>query len=65
MKTDPFDVKENDIEQIFPETEHHFKKQGIYKMGSLIRTALCDEHIHHIQFNCQDKNVLIDAQKHP
>lgn len=65
IQTDPFDVKKNRIEDIFPEKENHYKKQGIYKMANMIRTALCDEHIHHIQFNCQDKKVLLDAQKHP
>ncbi len=61
-----FNVKEVDIEELFPDKEHdHYKKQGINKMCSLIRTALCDEHIHHLQFNCQDKQVLLDAQKHP
>ena len=62
---DEFDVKKNDIEVLLPEKETHFKTQGINKMANLVRTALCDEHIHHIQFNCQDKNVLLDAQKHP
>ncbi|MCI8991701.1 MAG: hypothetical protein HFG80_03080 [Eubacterium sp.] len=61
-----FDVKETGIDILFPdEQEEHYKRQGISKMSSLVRTALCDEHIHHLQFNCQDKNVLLDAQKHP
>ncbi len=62
---DRFDVKKFDIEEIFPEKDQHFKRQGIHKMCNLVRTALCDEHIHHIQFNCQDKEVLLDAQKNP
>lgn len=61
-----YDVKEVGIETLFPDKEEdHFKRQGINKMCSLVRTALNDEHIHHIQFNCQDKRVLLDAQKHP
>ena len=64
-KIDLYDVKQRDIEDIFPETEKHFKRQGIQKMSNLVRTALCDEHIHHVQFNCQDKKILLEAQKHP
>lgn len=61
-----FDVKTKSIQALFPDTdEEHYKKQGIQRMCNLVRTALCDEHIHHIQFNCQDKKVLLDAQKHP
>lgn len=61
-----FDVKEVGIDRLFPDKEeYHYKKQGISRMCSLVRTALCDEHIHHIQFNFQDKKVLLDAQKHP
>ena len=45
--------------------EDIYKQQGINKMCTLVRTALCDEHIHHLQFNCQDKKVLLDAQIHP
>ena len=61
-----FDVKTKGIEQLFPDPDEKFyKRQGINKMCSLVRTALCDEHIHHLQFNCQDKRVLLDAQKHP
>lgn len=63
---DNYNVKEVDIEELFPDKEQdHYKAQGINKMCSLIRTALCDEGIHHLQFNCQDKQVLLDAQKHP
>ena len=66
LSADMFDVKKVDVEEIFPDQDkEHFKRQGIYKMTDLVRTAVCDEHIHHIQFNCQDKEVLLDAQKHP
>ena len=61
-----FDVRTTPIEELFPDPdESHYKRQGIQRMCNLVRTALCDEHIHHIQFNCQDKQVLLDAQKHP
>ena len=43
----------------------HFKREGLKKFASLIRTALNDLGIAHIQFNCLNKSVLIDAQKHP
>ncbi len=43
----------------------HFKRAGLKKFASLIRTALNDLGIAHIQFNCINKAVLIDAQKHP
>ncbi|MBR5756175.1 MAG: hypothetical protein IKX96_01315 [Firmicutes bacterium] len=66
LSAEQFDVKKVDIAELFPDKdEAHFKRQGIYKMTDLVRTAICDEHIHHIQFNCQDKAVLLDAQKHP
>lgn len=61
-----FDVKTVGIDNLFPDPEEeHYKKQGVERMCNLVRTALCDEHIHHVQFNFQDKNVLLDAQKHP
>lgn len=61
-----FDVKQGDINKIFPDqSEKHYKVKGINRMCGLVRTALNDLHIHHIQFNCQDKKVLLDAQKHP
>ena len=61
-----FDVNEVGIETLLPDQEEDtFKRQGINKMCGLVRTALCDEHIHHLQFNCQDKKILLDAQKHP
>ena len=61
-----YDVKKVDIHTLFPDKEEeHFKRQGINKMSSLVRTILNDQHIHHIQFNCQDKKILLEAQKHP
>ena len=61
-----YDVNEVGINALLPDAEEDvFKRQGINKMCDLVRTALCDEHIHHLQFNCQDKKVLLDAQKHP
>ncbi len=61
-----YDVHEVGIDVLLPDAEEDaFKRQGINKMCNLVRTALCDEHIHHLQFNCQDKKVLLDAQKHP
>ncbi|HYB21078.1 MAG TPA: glycine radical domain-containing protein [Thermodesulfobacteriota bacterium] len=42
-----------------------FKREGLKKFASLIRTALNDLGIAHIQFNCINKFVLIDAQRHP
>lgn len=61
-----YDVNKYGIESLLPDKEENtYKKQGINKMCSLVRTALCDQHIHHMQFNCQDKKVLLDAQKHP
>ncbi len=46
-------------------SELHFKRAGLQKFANLIRTALNDLGIAHIQFNCLNKAVLIDAQKHP
>ncbi len=43
----------------------HFKREGLKKFANLIRTGLNDLGIGHIQFNCLNKSVLIDAQKHP
>ncbi len=43
----------------------HFKREGLKKFASLIRTALNDLGIAHIQFNCIKKSILVDAQKHP
>ena len=61
-----FDVKEVGIDALFQDKDEDiYKQQGINKMCTLVRTALCDEHIHHLQFNCQDKKVLLDAQIHP
>lgn len=64
--TGKYDVKKVDVNTLFPDPEEeNFKRMGINKMCSLVRTTVNDEHIHHIQFNCQDKDVLLDAQKHP
>ena len=47
-----FDVKEVGIDALFPDKDEDiYKQQGINKMCTLVRTALCDEHIHHLQFN--------------
>lgn len=63
---DNFNVKKISIEELFPDKdENRYKKQGLNRLANLVRTALNDKHIHHIQFNCQDKEVLLDAQKHP
>lgn len=48
--------KTYDINEWFPdEEEARFKKSGLMKMASLIRTALNDKGMYQIQFNCQDK----------
>ena len=38
--------------------------QGISHMMNLIKT-LCTLDVYHVQFNVVDRNVLLDAQKHP
>ena len=43
----------------------NFKKEGLKKFSNLIRTGLNDLGIAHMQFNCIDKAVLLDAQRHP
>lgn len=43
----------------------YFKRDGLRKFARLVRTALNDLGIAHIQFNCIKKSILIDAQKHP
>ena len=43
----------------------NFKREGLKKFANLIRTALNDLGIAHIQFNCIDKSILLDAQKNP
>ena len=46
-----FDVNEVGIDALLPDKEEDsFKRQGINKMCGLVRTALCAEHIHHMQF---------------
>jgi pyruvate-formate lyase len=42
-----------------------FKREGLKKFANLVRTALNDLGIAHIQFNCIKKSILVDAQKHP
>src|SRR5512136_1629056 len=42
-----------------------FKREGLKKFASLIRTGLNDLGIAHIQFNCINKAILMDAQLHP
>ena len=61
-----YDVKTMDISTLYPDPEEEkYKKQGIATMNALLRTALNDKKISHMQFNFQDKDVLRDAQKHP
>ena len=43
----------------------NFKKEGLKKFANLVRTGLNDLGIAHIQFNCIDKAILVDAQKNP
>ena len=42
-----------------------FKREGLKKFANLVRTGLNDLGIAHIQFNCIDKETLLDAQKNP
>lgn len=57
---------EADTETIYDSySELNFKKEGLRKFANLLRTGLNDLGIAHIQFNCIDKSVLVDAQKHP
>lgn len=61
-----YDVKKVNIQEIYPDPEESkYKKQGITNMNALLKTALTDKRIGHMQFNFQDKDVLRDAQKHP
>lgn len=61
-----YDLKTMSIDEIFPDPdEGKYKEQGIENMETMLRVALNEYHIHHMQFNCQDKAVLHDAQKHP
>jgi pyruvate-formate lyase len=42
-----------------------FKREGLKKFANLIRTGLNDLGIAHMQFNCINKGILLDAQQHP
>lgn len=46
-------------------SELNFKKEGLRKFANLLRTGLNDLGIAHMQFNCIEKSVLVDAQKNP
>lgn len=55
-----------DTETIYDKySDLNFKKEGLRKFANLLRTGLNDLGIAHIQFNCIDKSVLVDAQKKP
>lgn len=43
----------------------NFKREGLKKFANLVRTGLNDLGIAHIQFNCINKAILVDAQLHP
>jgi pyruvate-formate lyase len=43
----------------------NFKREGLKKFANLVRTGLNDLGIAHIQFNCIDKSILLDAQQNP
>ena len=47
------------------ENDHLFKKTGLKHFVNLVRTGLNDLGILHLQFNCIDKQTLLDAQKNP
>ena len=55
-----------DIHSVFPdEMEDLYNRNGLKKFVNLVRTGLNDLGIGHLQFNCQDKETLLDAQKNP
>jgi formate C-acetyltransferase len=59
-------MKKADISLLPPdENDHLFKKTGLKHFANLVRTGLNDLGILHLQFNCIDKQTLIDAQKNP
>ena len=61
-----YNLETMDINEVYPDPDQdRYKEQGIRNMGTLIRTALNDYGIEHLQFNVQDKDVLRDAQVHP
>ena len=55
-----------DIHSVFPdEREGLYNHNGLKKFVNLVRTGLNDLGIGHLQFNCQDKETLLDAQRNP
>jgi formate C-acetyltransferase len=55
-----------DINSVLPdEREDLYNKSGLKKFVNLVRTSLNDLGISHLQFNCQDKETLLDAQRNP
>lgn len=46
-------------------SEPEYKESGMRNFANLIRTMLNDYGVEHVQFNTQNKETLIDAQKHP
>ena len=66
MKARQFNTAPEETDLLYDRfSDLHFKREGLKKFANLIRTALNDLGIAHIQFNCINKSVLIDAQKHP
>jgi len=55
--------KLNTLESSYSEPE--YKQAGMRNFINLIRTTLNDFGVEHIQFNTQNKETLIAAQKHP
>ncbi len=45
--------------------EPEYKQAGMRNFTNLVRTTLNDFGVEHVQFNTQNKETLIDAQKHP
>ena len=55
-----------DIYALLPdEKEDQYNANGLKKFVNLVRTGLNDLGICHLQFNCQDKATLLDAQRNP
>lgn len=55
-----------DINSVLPdERESSYKNRGLAQFTNLVRTGLNDLGILHLQFNCIDKEKLVDAQKNP
>ncbi len=42
-----------------------YKESGMQNMAAIVRTLLNDFGAGHVQFNTINKDVLVDAQKHP